>query len=1167
MSRQERFWTGKIVALTGSTRFLGSVLLERILKTLPDVPKIFLLVFTEKNMETKQSVVDQLFASPVFRCLGEQSVVRYQEKIVIVPCQILQSSLQIHPDDESRLCSETNVFIHTATSNDMEDDISAAINIDVNVSQQLLALAQKMPSLDIFVYISSAYVNTWLRRTSRGDSLLIEEERYRLPFNPRDVAHYLQTGTNTDIITRLLSKYANNCSTFAKALAEHHLISLRENVPLLIVRPSFIGATYREPFPGWISETNRVSELFVGIGLGVAPFIPGRADVPLDIVPCDYVAHIILSAIAVLRTNRSLHSEGVFIIHATTSGSSNPLKWGFALQTVAKFWQKNPLTNATATKPTTVLIPNRMHYFARDFLQNKTPSLLYTVVSKFTHSQLHMPWSNKVNDSISKHTTLVQNIRPLIENEWIFQNNNFKLIQRSLHPDSSENSEQNEMELFDFNTIDWHEYLQLYCYGLKVHLLHELDGNKWQPPNLKQLQFDRLLTRDIDGHNTQEKRFFSDIKFALCSSREVRVPHLTKHRELSLSVLHSKRIRDAIQSVSTQKNIPLEAVEEQAKAIIDRMATRLHMPVVRTVAWFFRKVWRQMYDRVDVNETELRKLPELIHKGPVILVPSHRSYIDFLILSFILFAYDICIPHIAAGEDFLNLAFVASILRQCGAFFIRRTFRGDILYTAIFTDYVQKLLTLGVPVEFFIEGTRSRTGKMLHPKLGLLSVINDTFFEGSLEEITFVPININYEKTIEAEAYARELLGEAKKKETLENLIKARSVLSENFGRIFVRFGTPISLRQHVKTQTDELRHKRNPAFDPFINLTDRRQVNQSLANQIVSNINRLVVWNPTALVSALLLTHRSGIRKNQLLFEIEWLLSEIQRREEIGHQDWLATFPTSEALLSRALTMLGHLVTLKKDTVMISTNTTLVHAFYRNSLLHLFLKESFILCALTSLINQTLNVKMSSLANNSVAVSDVIKEAQFLSELLRFEFIDTLEPMKVEELERTLENLEKREIVTIKRENNFIEINPYFNRKVGAENNNTISISSKVNFYCSLVWPFVDSYWVAAIVLNEQKPNGNSISSLIQQMQSVTESLLTEGTLLHQESCSSDTLKNALMIFQTWNVISVSEGGQKVFFQMKSQEQQSHFQFLIERIRCLCRKPPTPHPTLRSKL
>jgi hypothetical protein len=138
--------------------------------------------------------------------------------------------INFNQEDEIMLCSETNVFIHAATSSDLEEDFSVAIDNDVTLSQQLLDLAKKIKSLDLFVFISSAFVNCWIRRhmqTNEG-SIQIEEEHYRLPFNPHDVDHYLQAGTSKETMTRLLTRYSNNCSTLAKTLAEHRLIFSRE---------------------------------------------------------------------------------------------------------------------------------------------------------------------------------------------------------------------------------------------------------------------------------------------------------------------------------------------------------------------------------------------------------------------------------------------------------------------------------------------------------------------------------------------------------------------------------------------------------------------------------------------------------------------------------------------------------------------------------------------------------------------------------------------------------------------------------------------------------------------------------------------------------------------------------------------------------------------------
>lgn len=154
-------------------------------------------------------------------------------------------------------------------------------------------------------------------------------------------------------------------------------------------------------------------------------------------------------------------------------------------------------------------------------------------------------------------------------------------------------------------------------------------------------------------------------------------------------------------------------------------------------AFIIWKIWRKIYDNVVINSDQIERLKDMINKGKgnVILCPTHWSYIDFLIVSYVLFHFKMEVPYICAGEDFLNVAVVHHILRQSGAFFMKRTFWDDPLYKAIFNTYVQKLLEDGNSFEFFVEGTWSRTGKMLKPKFGLLNVLLDSFYDWTVDNL------------------------------------------------------------------------------------------------------------------------------------------------------------------------------------------------------------------------------------------------------------------------------------------------------------------------------------------------------------------------------------------------------------------------------------------------
>ena len=160
--------------------------------------------------------------------------------------------------------------------------------------------------------------------------------------------------------------------------------------------------------------------------------------------------------------------------------------------------------------------------------------------------------------------------------------------------------------------------------------------------------------------------------------------------------------------------------------------------------------------------------------------------------------YKIDVPHICAGEDLMHIKGVSVFLRMCGAFFMRRTFRGDPLYRAIFTEYVTQLVKDKTVIEFFVEGTRSRSNKFLHPKFGILQIMTNTYFDKQVEEICFVPVNINYTRTLEDTSFPGELTGLPKVKESLGRILRAMETLSMNFGSLYVDFHDPIMISEEV---------------------------------------------------------------------------------------------------------------------------------------------------------------------------------------------------------------------------------------------------------------------------------------------------------------------------------------------------------------------------------
>ena len=315
--------------------------------------------------------------------------------------------------------------------------------------------------------------------------------------------------------------------------------------------------------------------------------------------------------------------------------------------------------------------------------------------------------------------------------------------------------------------------------------------------------------------------------------------------------------------------------EEEIKKIFYSIATNFDHNNTRFFALTLQKAFSKMYDRISVNEDQIVRFKELINDGQhVVLVPTHRSYIDFLLLSYVLFAYHVKVPFVAAGEDFQNIPGINSFLRKSGAFFMKRKFdhKSNPLYVSVFKAYMQSILASHKVVEFFVEGTRSRSGKMLRNKNGLISFAMDLYDRRKVDNIHFVPVSISYEHVLEDESFFKELLGSSKTPESLGRVAKAASVFWTKYGRVDVIFGEPISLRDKVGTAA--------PLAQP------RMQVVNEIGESIVKNLAKNLCVMPTHLIAcAFALNDFKPMTLSNLVAQFEWLrdvLKEWQIRLDV---------------------------------------------------------------------------------------------------------------------------------------------------------------------------------------------------------------------------------------------------------------------------------------------
>ncbi|CCW60563.1 unnamed protein product [Phytomonas sp. EM1] len=272
------------------------------------------------------------------------------------------------------------------------------------------------------------------------------------------------------------------------------------------------------------------------------------------------------------------------------------------------------------------------------------------------------------------------------------------------------------------------------------------------------------------------------------------------------AILESPSVQKEISNTAISEALSEDKIAERAERLILRIGDTQNHFHCRSIGILVHKFLNTIYCAVSCNDGTYERLFRWsrMPRVELIYIPLHRSYTDFLLMSDMLASMGLSPPHVVTGEDFLGLGKLANLMRGSGSFFIRRSFRGDVLYTALFKKYIHQLMIRRLPIEFFIEAMRSRTGKTKAPKLGMLKFIMDVFWDlkekGLLDDVLFVPISISYDEVLEAKIFAEELLGIPKPRENVSNMIKAFRNLKHRYGNIHMHFGDAISLREFTET-------------------------------------------------------------------------------------------------------------------------------------------------------------------------------------------------------------------------------------------------------------------------------------------------------------------------------------------------------------------------------
>ncbi len=506
----------------------------------------------------------------------------------------------------------------------------------------------------------------------------------------------------------------------------------------------------------------------------------------------------------------------------------------------------------------------------------------------------------------------------------------------------------NESVIFNILTIATPSYIHLME---PVSLKNEIDTNK----NLTSDELALYLRYKFIETNQKEKRL-------------VLGPILNHQSELMEKVLYHENIQNTINQLNEKDKAKKSYLKKKAYRYYKEIAADFSIRYIKLLELLLDIVFKKLFSGIDYDQNSLDIIRNAIKKGAVILTPCHKSHMDYLILSYIFFKNKIIPPHVAAG---VNLSFfpVGSIFRHSGAFFLRRSFRGMVLYTAVFKQYIKTLVKENYPIEFFLEGGRTRTGRLIMPKHGLLSYVVEAIDDNYADDLVFVPISISYDRVLEEASYEKESKGKEKKKENVGAVVKSTSFFKKDWGKVYVRVDDFFTLKDVEKE-----------GFTGDDRITE-------IGKKIILGINRVAAVNPISVVtSAILFSSVKGFTKKKLIHGTE-ILYDYLSTSNVHSADWKSS---DESIVQITERMIENYINERilenaridennvlDEVYLIKDDVRLGISFYKNTISHFFIIPSLVSISI-----------LNALKENNLSLQNVTEKYNILKELLSNEFV-----------------------------------------------------------------------------------------------------------------------------------------------------------------------------------
>lgn len=481
------------------------------------------------------------------------------------------------------------------------------------------------------------------------------------------------------------------------------------------------------------------------------------------------------------------------------------------------------------------------------------------------------------------------------------------------------------------------------------------------------------LTTGADGNRELVRMLQQQLTTYLDKQRASMLgPDLSDRRNLVDKLVYSPAIKHAIEAEAKATGTSVREARNVAKGYANEMVNDYSHSIIRGFYKFLTWLWTQLYDGVEVHHFE--RVRELAADYELVYVPCHRSHVDYLLLSYVIYKRGLSIPYVAAGDN-LDVPVLGPLLRGAVAFYIRRSFRGNALYTAVLREYMHTLITRNTPIEYFIEGGRSRSGRLLPPKMGMLAMTVHSQLRHTNKPVVFIPTYIGYERIMEGGTYVGELKGKPKESESLIGLLKVGRKIERIFGNVHLSFGTPLHLSDFMTkfdVPADSLPADRTgtPLDEKTSAMVD------NIGVKIMQHINKAAVITPVSLLSLVLLSAPKAALDEDICREQIALYHGLAQQLPYADDTFITDMSPQQIidygiklkLIERTPHILG-------DIIQIAGKQAALLSYFRNNILHVFILLSF----LSALVARNGRIERSRLDNIATQMYPFLQSELFL--------------------------------------------------------------------------------------------------------------------------------------------------------------------------------------------